>query len=73
MLINQIAQMKPLDGSNYHEWRVDFDMITTMGEIDYSLWFNRPTYPIVDTPNYDTSGYNTISKRLSGRGQTINV
>jgi hypothetical protein len=53
MLISQIAQMKLLDGSNYHSWREDIDIITTVGEIDYSLWFDRPTEPTVDTPNYD--------------------
>jgi hypothetical protein len=53
MLISQIAQMKPLDGSNYHFWREDIDMITTVGEIDYALRFDKPVEPTVGTPNYD--------------------
>jgi hypothetical protein len=28
-------------------------MITTVGEIDYALRFDRPIEPIVGTPNYD--------------------
>jgi hypothetical protein len=53
MLISQIAQMKPLDGSNYYSWREDIDMITTVGEIDYALRFDKPVEPTVGTPNYD--------------------
>jgi hypothetical protein len=53
MLISQIAQMKLLDGSNYYSWQEDIDMITTVGEIDDSLWFDRPTESTVDTPNYE--------------------
>jgi hypothetical protein len=53
MLIGQIAQIKPLDGNNYHSWREDIDMITTVGEIDLALRFDRPTEPTVGTPNYD--------------------
>jgi hypothetical protein len=45
--------MKPLDGSNYHSWREDIDMITTVGEIDYALRFDKPVEPTVGTPNYD--------------------
>jgi hypothetical protein len=53
MLISQISQIKPLDGNNYHSWREDIDMITTVGEIDLALRFDRPTEPTVGTPNYD--------------------
>jgi hypothetical protein len=45
--------MKPLDGSNYHSWQEDIDMITTVGEIDYALRFDKPVEPTVGTPNYD--------------------
>jgi hypothetical protein len=53
MLISQIQQIKPLDDSNYHSWCDYIDMITIVDEIDYSLWFERPTEPTVGTPNYD--------------------
>jgi hypothetical protein len=68
--------MKPLDGSNYHSWRGDIDMITTVGEIDYALRFDKPIEPIVGTPNYDqltTGGCNTASTRSSGKGQMTSV
>jgi hypothetical protein len=53
MLISQIAQIKWLDGSSYHSLREDIDMMNTVGEIDYSVRFDRPTEPALDTPNYD--------------------
>jgi hypothetical protein len=28
-------------------------MITTVSEIDYSLWFEKPTKPTVGSPQYD--------------------
>jgi hypothetical protein len=51
-------------------------MITTVGEIDYALRFDKPIEPIVGTPNYDqltTGGCNTASTRSSGKGQMTSV
>ena len=73
MLIGQIAQIKPLDGNNYHSWREDIDMITTVGEIDYALRFDKPVEPTVGTPTMTTCGCNTASTRSSGRDQMTNV
>jgi hypothetical protein len=43
-------------------------MITTVGEIDYSLRFERPTKPTITI-----SGCSTTSKKISGRGQMTSV
>jgi hypothetical protein len=65
--------MKLLDGSNYYSWREDIDMITTVGEIDYALWFDRPTEPTVGTPSYDHRWMQYNIERSSGRDQMTSV
>jgi hypothetical protein len=40
LLIGQIEQTEQLDDTNYQPWREKIEMVTIVGEIDYSLQFS---------------------------------
>jgi hypothetical protein len=53
LLVGQIEHIERLGGIYYHLWRENIIMMTTVGEIVYSLWFVKPTKPIVGSLQYD--------------------
>jgi hypothetical protein len=53
LLVGQTRQIKPLCGIYFHLWREKIEMITTVDEIDSSLWFEKPTKPTVGSPKDD--------------------
>ena len=50
LLAGHIGQVEPPDGSNYHSLRENIEMVTIVGDIAYSLRFEKPIKPIVYSP-----------------------
>lgn len=45
LILSQLGQIEPLDGTNYHTPREKLDIVFIVSEVDYGLQVDRPTKP----------------------------
>ena len=52
-VLSQLATIKPLDRTNYSNWRENIELMLGLSDLDYALTSARPAPPQVGEPNFE--------------------